>query len=257
MQHSSQDLYPTIIQNTLSNLPLSKAKELSSKATIIGNCGAIAGGFLAGYISQYLGRRLTIIVFVVFTGAMIAPWILPTTFPGLAAGAFFVQFGVQGAWGVVPIYLSEISPPAFRATFPGVAYQVGNMVSSASSQIEATGGEHNRIPNPRFGQPGAGEAGKNPTIPDYAKVSGILLGVVCAYLILVVIFGKEYRGAAFEKAPLATEAHAGEINPDELKGPESSEHVGDVRQQADDASSDEKVSDKGDGQYNADALNKA
>jgi SHS family lactate transporter-like MFS transporter len=92
LSHSSQDLYPTMIQkDNLAHLATPEAAALASKATIIGNCGAIAGGTLAGYISQYLGRRLTIMVFVIFTGAMIAPWILPTTFGGLAAGAFFVQ----------------------------------------------------------------------------------------------------------------------------------------------------------------------
>ncbi|UZJ55052.1 hypothetical protein CBS101457_004372 [Exobasidium rhododendri] len=220
LSHSSQDLYPTMIEKTsLAYLPDAHAKALASKATIIGNCGAIAGGTLAGYLSQYLGRRLTIMVFVVFTGAMIAPWILPTTFSGLAAGAFFVQFGVQGAWGVIPIYLSEISPPAFRATFPGVAYQIGNMVSSASAQIESVGGAHNQIPNPRY--PGAGQSR---TVPNYSLVSGILLGVVCAYILVVITFGNEYRGAAFEKAPLAVEPNAGTVAVEDI------ERVGEHRQ---------------------------
>ena len=85
--------------------------------------------------------------------AFIPLWILPSTFSALSAGAFFVQFGVQGAWGVVrmpfslfhsrihseqmshqiPIQLAEMSPPAFRATFPGVAYQIGNVGSTSLS----------------------------------------------------------------------------------------------------------------------------
>jgi SHS family lactate transporter-like MFS transporter len=85
------------------------------------------GGVFAGYISQHIGRRLTIIIFVCLVGAFIPLWILPSGFGKLAAGAFCVQFGVQGAWGVVPIFLAEMSPPAFRATFPGVAYQLGNV----------------------------------------------------------------------------------------------------------------------------------
>ena len=126
LSHSSQDLYPTMISNVkFAALGPTTASQLASKATIVGNCGAIAGGTLAGYISQYLGRRLTIIAFVVLTGVLIPAWILPNSFSGLAAGAFFIQFGVQGAWGVVPAYLSEISPPAFRATYAGVAYQLG------------------------------------------------------------------------------------------------------------------------------------
>ena len=86
-----------------------------------------SGGAIAGSISQYIGRRLTIILFVMLAGAFIPLWILPSGFSTLAAGAFCVQFGVQGAWGVIPIQLAEMSPPGFRATFPGVAYQLGNV----------------------------------------------------------------------------------------------------------------------------------
>ncbi|KPV74798.1 uncharacterized protein RHOBADRAFT_15257, partial [Rhodotorula graminis WP1] len=135
--HSSQDVYPSYIQD---------GKGLSAHtatlATIVGNVGAIVGGTVAGYVSQFLGRRLTIIVMCIWTCAFIPLWYLPSSFAGLAAGAFFVQFGVQGAWGVIPVYLAELSPVAFRAVWPGVAYQLGNMVSSASAQIEATAGEN-------------------------------------------------------------------------------------------------------------------
>lgn len=133
LSHGSQDLFPTYLEVTKGF-----SSKLATKATIIGNCGAIAGGAIAGFVSQYLGRRLTIVIFCLLIGAFIPLWILPSTFSGLSAGAFCIQVGVQGAWGVIPIFLSEISPPAFRATFPGVAYQLGNMVSSASSQIEAS-----------------------------------------------------------------------------------------------------------------------
>jgi MFS family permease len=78
-------------------------------------------------VSQFIGRRLTIIIFVLIAGAFIPLWILPNTFSGLSAGAFWLQFGVQGAWGVIPILLAEMSPPGFRATFPGVTYQLGNV----------------------------------------------------------------------------------------------------------------------------------
>jgi SHS family lactate transporter-like MFS transporter len=88
----------------------------------------------------------------------------------LSAGAFFVQFGVQGAWGVIPIYLAECSPAAFRASFGGIAYQLGNMISSAAAQIEATAGESLRVE----------VHGKD--LPDYASVQGILIGAVLAFL---------------------------------------------------------------------------
>ncbi|KAG8679425.1 hypothetical protein FRC12_022849, partial [Ceratobasidium sp. 428] len=193
LSHGSQDLYPTYLQKT----KLLSAHQ-STIATIIGNCGAIAGGVVAGYVSQHIGRRLTIIIFVCLVGAFIPLWILPDGFSKLSAGAFCVQFGVQGAWGVVPIFLAEMSPPAFRATFPGVAYQLGNMVSSASAQIEATGGEHLKA------------TVQGQIVPDYAKVQGIFLGVVSAYLIIVTIFGPEHLGSEFEKHKTAFEEGGGE-----------------------------------------------
>ena len=178
--HSSQDLFPTMLQ---------KAKLLTenqaSIATIISNCGAITGGMIAGYLSQYIGRRLAMLVFIIFGGCMIPAWILPNSFGGLAAGAFFLQVGVQGAWGVIPVYLSEISPAAFRATFPGLAYQLGNMASSASSTIESRGGENIQIRDPKH--PGE-------LIPDYATVSAILLACVVVYLTVLIAFGYERRG---------------------------------------------------------------
>lgn len=238
LSHSSQDLYPTILQQS----KLLTAKQ-ASKATIIANCGAITGGFLAGYLSQYLGRRLTIILFVIITGALIPAWILPHSFGALAAGAFFLQFGVQGAWGVVPIYLSEISPPAFRATYAGLAYQLGNAASSASSQIEAVGGDNLKERNPKW-HPGS-PATVEEFIPAYAKVSAILLGTVCAYLLIVVTFGWEFRGAEFEKALPATIPGAGEQDGAQMEkeanrnvrdayDEDSIEHVGDRRDNASD-----------------------
>lgn len=180
--HGSQDIYPSYIQKSKG-----LSAHLATIATIIGNCGAIAGGTIAGYLSQFLGRRLTIIAFCVWTCAFIPLWLLPNSFGGLAAGAFFVQFGVQGAWGVVPIYRSsaltlcraarlytdsecsfivtELSPVAFRGVFPGLAYQLGNMISSASGQIEAVAGDHIKTKQGR---------------PDYGRIGAILISVSCA-----------------------------------------------------------------------------
>lgn len=99
---------------------------------------------MAGGLSQYLGRKITILLCILWTAAFIPLWTLPSSAGGLWAGAFFVQVGVQGAWGIVPVYLNEMAPPAFRAVFGGLAYQLGNAASSASSQIEAIAGEHLR-----------------------------------------------------------------------------------------------------------------
>lgn len=198
LSHGSQDLYPTYLKD-------SKGFDdhHATVATIIGNCGAITGGAIAGWASQYIGRRLTIILMILLVAAFIPLWILPNDFSGLAAGAFCIQFGVQGAWGVIPIQLAEMSPPAFRATFPGVAYQLGNMVSSASAQIEATGGENLRTTRVK-------SDGSIEDIPDYATVQGILIGVVAAYVLIVTILGPENHGSHFEKHKAAFEEGGGE-----------------------------------------------
>jgi SHS family lactate transporter-like MFS transporter len=198
LSHGSQDLYPTYLKTS---------KGFDNRdaiiATIIGNCGAITGGAIAGSVSQHIGRRLTIILFVFFSGAFIPLWILPSSFSGLSAGAFFVQFGVQGAWGVIPIQLAEMSPPGFRATFPGVAYQLGNMISSASAQIEAIGGAHLKKTVVRDG--------KVELIPDYATVQGILLGAIATFVIFITTIGPENHGSNFEQQKTAFEGAPGAL----------------------------------------------
>ncbi|KAF8836171.1 MFS general substrate transporter [Paxillus ammoniavirescens] len=196
LSHGSQDVYPTYLE-TSKGFTVHDA----TIATIIGNCGAIAGGALSGWASQYIGRRLTIIICVLLVGVFIPLWIIPSSFSALAAGAFCIQFGVQGAWGVIPIQLAEMSPPAFRATFPGVAYQLGNMVSSASAQIEATGASHLRTTIIKNGVP--------TNVADYATVQGILIGVVASFVLVVTIFGPENHSSHFEKHKTAFEEGGG------------------------------------------------
>jgi len=194
LAHGSQDLYPTYLQVTKG-----LDEHSATVATIVGNCGAISGGAVAGFSSQYIGRRLTILVLILSIGAFIPLWILPTSFGGLTAGAFWIQFCVQGALGVIPIQLAEMSPPAFRATFPGVVYQLGNMVSSASAQIEATGGNHLKTTL----------SGNPEPVPDYATVQAILVGTVAAFVVIVVLVGPENHGFRFEKYKTAFEEGGG------------------------------------------------
>ncbi|KAG2066915.1 MFS general substrate transporter [Suillus decipiens] len=189
LSHGSQacaylDLYPTYLQVTKGF-----SDHDATVATIIGNCGAVIGGAIGGWLSQYIGRRLTIVSFVLLVGVFIPLWVLPSTFSPLSAGAFWIQFGVQGAWGVVPIQLAEMSPPAFRATFPGVVYQLGNMVSAASAQIEATGGDHLKTTIMKDGV--------LTVVPDYATVQAIFIGSVAAFLVVIAIIGPEKHGSNF------------------------------------------------------------
>ncbi|KAF9346505.1 hypothetical protein BGX26_001971 [Mortierella sp. AD094] len=149
MSHGSQDLYPTFLK-----VQLGYSASQATVATVVMNIGAIIGGLLVGYLSEYYGRR-TMIIWASVLGLCFLPlWMLPTSYSPLVAGAFFMQFCVQGAWGVIPVHLAELSPPGFRSTFPGLAYQLGNLISASASQIEAVAGAHHKLPN-----------GK----PDYAR----------------------------------------------------------------------------------------
>lgn len=153
---------------------------------VVANLGAITGGTLVGYSSQIFGRRFTIIVISILGGALLYPY----TFTGskaVIAAAFFEQFCVQGAWGVIPIHLMELSPGSFRTFVVGTTYQLGNLISSASSTIEATMGE-------RFPLPPKGKVKRY----QYGVVICIFMGCVYAYVILLTLIGPEYRGRVFD-----------------------------------------------------------
>jgi SHS family lactate transporter-like MFS transporter len=146
---------------------------------VVANLGAMLGGTTIGYLSQSLGRRFSIIAACICGGALAYPYTYVRG-DSIMAAAFFTQFMVQGAWGVIPIHLMELSPPGMRTFVVGTSYQLGNLVSSASSTIEATIGE--RFPLP----PKDGESRY-----DYAKVMTIFMGAVFAYVILLTFVGPE------------------------------------------------------------------
>lgn len=186
LSHGSQDLYPIFLETTKGFT----ARD-ATIATICGSVGSLSGGIFAGILSQRIGRRLTMILMVLLAGAFIPLWILPSSFIMLSAGAFCIQFGIQGAWGVIPIQLAEMSPPAFRVTFSGVAYQLGNIISAASAQIETIGGHHFKTT--------IYENGQEIIVPDYAKVQGIFIGTVTAFVVFITIIGPEKHGTTFEQ----------------------------------------------------------
>ncbi|KAF7731901.1 hypothetical protein EC973_007732 [Apophysomyces ossiformis] len=184
--HGSQDLYPTFLLNQLGYTPAEQ-----TVTSVVYNIGAIIGGMIVGYYSNYLGRKFCIAVCAIMCGCFIPLWAFAPNIHALRFGAFVVQFFVQGAWGVVPAHLNELAPPAFRGLMPGLAYQLGNLVSAASSQIEATIGEKYPLRNAdgsfklnNQGQP----------IPDYGKTQAIFMGVVQACLLIA---SKEERGKDF------------------------------------------------------------
>jgi MFS transporter, SHS family, lactate transporter len=130
--HGTQDLYPTF---------LTKGHHLDPKTvmfiTVAANIGALLGGILFGTWSERIGRRKAIVIAALLAIPVIPLWAYSHTVPMLALGGFLMQFMVQGAWGVIPAHLNELSPPGVRGTFPGFAYQLGNLLSSRNVVIQA------------------------------------------------------------------------------------------------------------------------
>src|SRR3989440_3312209 len=132
MAHGTQDLYPTFLQKQC-GLDVAQVRNVS----IIYSLGAIFGGTIFGALSQRWGRRHTIIVAAGLGMLLIPAWMFSPSLGLLIAGGFCMQFMVQGAWGVVPAHLNELSPPELRGTFPGFAYQLGNLFAAPIAVVEA------------------------------------------------------------------------------------------------------------------------
>jgi SHS family lactate transporter-like MFS transporter len=130
--HGTQDLYPTFLQKNHQFSP-----HIVGLIAIIYNIGALLGGILFGTWSERVGRRKAIVIAALLAIPVIPLWAYSHTVPMLAVGGFLMQFMVQGAWGVIPAHLNELSPPAVRGTFPGFAYQLGNFLSSRNAVIQA------------------------------------------------------------------------------------------------------------------------
>jgi SHS family lactate transporter-like MFS transporter len=179
MSHGSQDLYPTFLQKQRGFDP-----HITQNIVVVMNVGAIIGGTLLGALSQRIGRRITILACCVLGALAIPFWTGGATPVLLAAGAFVMQFFVQGAWGVVPAHLNELSPADVRGTFPGFTYQLGNLITAYAAQWEAAYATKS-FPLPL------------PAGADYGHAMVIImLGVFAAVFVLTAI-GKERRGISF------------------------------------------------------------
>ena len=126
LSHGSQDLYPKFLRDQIHLAPA-----LSSFIGSVGPLGAIVGGLTFGMLSQRIGRRRAITISAILVLPLIYFWVFFSVNPSvLAFTAFLLQFGVQGAWGVVPAHLNELSPHDARGTFPGFVYQLGNLFAA-------------------------------------------------------------------------------------------------------------------------------
>ncbi len=171
LSHGTQDLYPTFLHNNLRFAP-----GMVGFIAVIYNLGALVGGICFGSLSERIGRRKAIAIAAVLTIPMIPLWTYAHTVLLLGIGGFLMQFMVQGAWGVIPAHLNELSPGPVRGTFPGLAYQTGNLLASWNSVLQA------KLVERRF-------AGQYPPV-----FAGTVV-VIALMVAMVTLLGKERRGA--------------------------------------------------------------
>jgi SHS family lactate transporter-like MFS transporter len=176
MSHGTQDMYQTFLSQQ-------RGFGVSANAAIgvIYSFGAICGGTIIGHLSQHYGRRLAIIGCASLGLVLIPVWVFSPGVLLLVCGGFLMQFMVQGAWGVVPVHLNELSPAGVRGTFPGFAYQLGNLVAANTAVIEA------RLAV-RFGVPGHA---------NYAAGMALFAAAIFVALIVIAAIGPEQRGRSF------------------------------------------------------------
>ena len=177
MSHGTQDQYQTFLgeQRGL-------GVEQRSVVGIVYAVGAICGGAIFGHLSQKFGRRRLIIIAALCGIFLIPLWVFSPSLSMLVIGGFAMQFMVQGAWGIVPVHLNELSPAHVRGTFPGFAYQLGNLLAANTAVAEAKLAVYFRDSADR---------------PDYAKALAIFVVVIFVGLIFLAAIGREERGKEF------------------------------------------------------------
>ena len=173
--HGTQDLYPTFLQ-----VQHKLTSHEVGLIAVIYNIGAIIGGIFFGSLSERFGRRHTIILTAVLSLFVLPLWAFSATAVWLAVGAFFMQVMVQGAWGVIPVHLNELSPADARGTFPGFTYQLGNLIASVNATLQAAIAVHYNN--------------------DYAFALALVAGIVAVVIVILAAVGVEAKGVAFDRA---------------------------------------------------------
>jgi MFS transporter, SHS family, lactate transporter len=169
--HGTQDLYPTFLEKNRLFSP-----HMVGTIGVITGIGALLGGILFGTWSEKIGRRRAIMIAALLSVPVIPLWAYSHSVAMLALGGFLMQFMVQGAWGIIPAHLNELSPPAVRGMFPGLAYQLGNLLASRNQVIQA------KLVENHF-------SGQYPPM-----LAGTVL-VVAVLVVVIAMSGKEHKGS--------------------------------------------------------------
>jgi SHS family lactate transporter-like MFS transporter len=175
--HGTQDVYPSFLQKQHGFDP-----QTTGMLTAVMNVGAILGGALFGAWSEKIGRRRAIVIAALIALPVVPLWAFSATPLLLGLGGFLMQLSVQGAWGVIPVHLNELSPESARAVFPGAAYQFGNLLASVNA----------------YWQGSIAVAHKDAVGRDnYGLALALVAGTVALVIAVLTWFGPEAKGAAF------------------------------------------------------------
>ncbi len=167
--HGTQDVYPTFLEVQIGLSP-----RVVGTIGVLYGLAQIAGGFFFGTMSEKWGRKRAIITAALLAIPAIPLWAYGHSALTLGIGAVLIQFMVQGSWGVVPAYLTELTPAPIRATAPGLAYQLGGLVTSWNAKAQAMAAE-------RWG--------------SYPNVLAITVVIVALSLAALAMFSHEAKGA--------------------------------------------------------------
>jgi SHS family lactate transporter-like MFS transporter len=170
--HGTQDMYPTFLKVQHRFDPHTVAI-----IAVVYNIAAICGGLVFGSLSEKIGRRRAIIIAALLSLPVLPLWAFSTGSLAIGAGAFLMQFMVQGAWGVIPAYLNELAPEGTRAILPGFVYQLGNFLASVNGPLQA----------------GFAERHNN----NYGLAMAVVAGTVAVLISLFMYFGRDTQGQVF------------------------------------------------------------
>ncbi len=175
MSHGTQDLYPTFLK-----AQHHASAGLAVVIAIIYNIGALIGGVIGGALSERFGRRRVVVVMALLALPVVPLFAFSASLGLLTLGAFLMQFLVQGAWGVIPAHLSELSPDEIRGFYPGVTYQLGNLFAAINLPLQtwiAGNNDHN-----------------------YGKGLAFVIVPVLLAVAVITAVGPENRGAQFGRS---------------------------------------------------------